>query len=359
MSDKGLGKKRNRTEDETPPVCSNTAATVQFFGMPDVVHHYVSPHLTKWSDHRALALTTAVLWRYYQRNDTSTRIMFFRDANPTFDISKRMHRIFVLDSCDFRCMDWLWNQEKKLHRVAIMAKEFCAAACRRGALPLVRHYASFVEPFSASRVKFSKKAFATLCKYGRDEAAFSLVVNPLFDFGHDVAIDTYREKLLVLSEHAHLVPKTFDYLKNKYAVSDSVSQDMVVVECLVSCCSVSSLSLDAFQWLWTRFVPPTERKVWIHHFLAYLMRLLENDTAIFSERYFGAIARMPALGRRFFSEFCVPKGHDDSSQWELQDCGVSWQIMSPDTNDEVLINVVFMRENLRMSRALKVPKGFL
>lgn len=359
MSDKGLGKKRSRTDgddDETLPITTNIAA-VRFFGMPDVVHHYVSPYLTKWSDHRALACTTAVLWRYYQRNDTSTRIMFFRDANPTFDISKRMHRIFVLDFCDARCMEWLWNQERQIHRVAVMAKDFCAAACRRGALPLVRHYASFVEP-PAARVSFAKKAFVTLCKYGKDEAAFSLVINPLFA-DHVVAADTnYREKIIMLSEHAHLVPKTFDYVKNKYAVSNNVSEGRIVVECLVASCSVSSLSLDAFEWLWTRFVPPTEKKAWIQRFLDYLMGLLENDLAIFSERYFGAIARMPALGRRFFSELCVQKGHD-SSQWELQGGGVSWQIMSPDTNDEVLIHVVFWRENVRMSRALKVPKGFL
>jgi hypothetical protein len=349
MSNKGLGKKRSRTDNDDETLPTNTAA-VQFFGMPDVVHHYVSPYLTKWRDHRALACTTAVLWRYYQRHDMSTRIMFFRDANPAFDISKRMHRIFVLDLCDARCMEWLWNQERPIYRVANMAKEFCAAACRRGVLPLVRHYASFVEPPSV-RVSFAKKAFATLCKYGRDEAALSLVVNPLFD---DHADTNYHEKILMLSEYAHLVPKTFDYLKNKCHVSEG----RIVVECLVASCSVSSLSLDAFEWLWTRFVPPSEKKVWIQRFLDYLMGLLENDAAIFSERYFGAIARMPALGRRFFSEFCVQKGHD-STQWELQDGKVSWQIMFPDTNDEVLIHVVFWRENLRMSRALKVPKGFL
>lgn len=346
MSEKGLvGKKRER-EVESLPTDDDDKASV-LFSMPDVVHRYVSPYLTQWSDHRALACTTPGLWRYYRQHDESTRVMFlfYRVVSPT---SQKIHERYIRESGDARCVLWLWEKRKRTHRTHNLARDFCLCAARSGSIELVELFFSFLEPIEKPVAR--RRIFETLCKYGRDKAAMAIISNLAEE-------RDFLQFSITLAGYVHKVPNAFQFVLK--LVEGGGDKDAFLAMCLFNSCVIpSGYDIEAFEWLWNYCINVAGKTA------QWCMERILDDLAVdiedgFFSKYTAVLGRLPVIFRRFLAEFC-PKptsGSEGGIVWNLREQVILHVSEPKDDDDEVTVNCVFLRPNLRLSRTLKIPKA--
>lgn len=345
-------KKRERQDEQYANEAAPAANT--FFCMPDVVQRYVSPHLLDWSDHRALACTTASLWRYYQRNDHSTRVMFFMYCNAFASfISRHTQDRLLLESGDLRCIEWLWLRRKRHARAHNVAGNFCLTAARCGHIEVFQRFAPRVEPVYVRSL--TRKAFTKTCKYGRDDAAIWLLSHPIGTSFWQV--QEWVQFVMLMSGNAHKVPKTFEFLLHVMHVQHNWTERHFLTTCLLNACFLPGYDVSGFAWVWERCLANgMEKRELMTATFNDLMANLEGE--LFTPNTTQQLGRLPAICRLFFAEFCVTECNENTVCWTLPNNQLSIRVDSL-SSDEAEVVFVFRQPNLRMTRALRIPKTCL
>lgn len=374
MSQEGRTKKRER-EEETAALIHNddgdSAGTFRvpaatFFNMPDVVHGHVSPYLTAWSDHRALACTTPGLWRYYQRHDHSTQIMFLlhhHHHQRVVSATRRTRDILLRESGDIRCIEWLWNQKKSKARATDLAVSFCKTAARCGHAEVLLRFAPYVE--KVYQHSLIRKSFATLCKHGRDEAAVTLLRSPLVvaTAGNAAtAAFEWTKYVIIAAGHLQRIPKTREFLW--LLMSQGIynwTEEHFLLTCLFnSCTTARGYDIDdGFTWIWAQCLARGMGEKWLaSSFLEDLMTQMATD--MFSPAQTSVLRRLPAIVRRFFADMCFVETEliTRAEVWRLHhqhNQTITIKLFPPDELDEQMVLFIFQRPDLRASRNLKLP----
>lgn len=354
MSEEGLLKKRKvgEEEEEETLVSSASSSVITFFSMLDLVHHNVSPFLVSWADHRALACTTAALWRYYKRIDDSTRVMFFFYGQyPT--ASLRVRDTFLMDSRDMRCIHWLWDKRRRNTLVSMLAREFCKAGARAGSTNAILRYVGYL---NAAEIQsgFGHQIFRTLCKYGHDEEAQAHLLANRWKPTEESA-ERYVSKLsIVMAPFAHLVPKTFATIKLcLMALQKNFKDESFYIFFLVNACSGNAgYDTRAFDWVWNQLPPGLHTpKEWGILFFKDIFETIEFEP--FRHQTIRILSRIPAIVKNHFLEFT--KFSDRTTTVTLSNVTLSFSHLPPDAKGETLVSFVFFVNGMRISRSFTMP----
>lgn len=350
--------KRKRDELFCSDGQDQTTAVRVFFGMPDVVHYYVSPYLKDWKDHWALACVTPVLWRYYHAVDRSTQVMFYLYKAP-FGLTNHLKNRWIMDSGDMRIMEWLWNKKRRYHLTSQLAKDFCLGGARSGSIEIIRRFVPYVAPEALFNVTLH--IFQALCKYGWDDVAIQWLSLQKQLSKRDVIAFS-----VVLANCANKVPKTFDFLKRTFlAIPEAgFTEKKFLLLCLLNSCMLKLQDgIESFGVIWQQCLAcGMDKRGLMEDFLRDLLESIEGE--IFSTRYSTTLERLPLLCKTYFQEYITTTTvHDDQGNpqiiWKLEDRLSITASPHKKHNDVMTILIAFFGQNLRLSRTFNVPKSYI
>lgn len=342
-----------RKRDDNDGGWDQTTAVMAFFGMPDVVHYYVSPFLKDWKDHWALARVTSALWRYYHAVDRSTRVMFYLHNVP-FGPTNHLKNRWIMDSGDMRLMEWLWNKKRHYHLTSHLAKDFCLGGARTGSIDIIRRFVPHVAPEALFNITLH--IFQALCKFGWDDAAIQWLSLQQQLSKRDVIAFS-----VVMANHANRVPKTFDFLKRAFLAIPEVgfTEKKFLLLCLLNSCMLKLQDgIEAFGLIWQQCLDcGMDKRELMNDFLRDLLESIEGE--MFSTRYSTTLERLPLLCKIYFQEYVTTSHDNQHIMWKLEDRLIIVASPHKKQDDVMTIAVTFFGQNLRLSRTFNVPKSYI